>query len=179
VPTAAANDILRIISGDIKEENIKIGLSENQIGIAFDDIVILSVLIEGLFPNYEQVIPKKPEISVVINNNEMLAAVKRIKTIVAGNSPSDAASALVFSFDTNVLKVSASNAGVGYGETEMEIEYKDKPSEIRFNPEYIEDILKNIGEEFLKFEFSDAINPALISPQSKKNYLCVVMPIRV
>jgi DNA polymerase-3 subunit beta len=179
VPTLAVNDIVRIISGDVKEENIKIGLSENQFGAAFDDIIILSVLIEGVFPNYEQVIPKKPAISVSIKNEDMLSAVKRIKTIVADAPSSDAASALVFSFDNNLLKVSATAAGIGYGETEIEIEYKDKPAEIRFNPEYIEDVLKNIGEEFLTFEFSDALNPAKISPQNKKNYLCVVMPMRI
>ncbi|MDR0486439.1 MAG: DNA polymerase III subunit beta, partial [Elusimicrobiota bacterium] len=187
VPTAGVNLILKIISGDTKEENIKMGLSENQIGIAFDDIVILSVLIEGSFPNYEQVIAPdndgfllpRPKWSIVINNKEMLNVIKRFKAM----TDDDFIYGLFFSFDKNILKVSATATGIGC--VEYEVTYIDKPGEIEvpfetsLNSEYIGDVLKNIEEDFSVFEFSIPSNPVLIRPQGNKKYLCVVMPMKM
>ena len=64
-------------------------------------------------------------------------------------------------------------------EVEIEIDYKGDPAEINFNPNFIKDVLQNIDEEFTSFEFTNALNPATLAPEKDKNYLCVVMPMRV
>ncbi|MDR1245380.1 MAG: hypothetical protein LBJ98_05375, partial [Endomicrobium sp.] len=79
----------------------------------------------------------------------------------------------------NILRISASTAGLGSGEVEMEIDYKAEPTEINFNPNFIKEVLQNIDEESIIFEFKNALNPATIVPEKDKNYLCVVMPMRV
>ncbi|MDR0822505.1 MAG: DNA polymerase III subunit beta [Endomicrobium sp.] len=179
IPTKAVTDILRLLSSEVKAEEIKIGISENQTAIEFDDIILSSILIEGLFPNYEQVIPKKTAIKVELKTQDSLKAVKQMALLTNEKNAADRSSAIKFAFNKDLLTVSASTAGLGSGETEMAIEYSNDPVEISFNPGFIRDVLQNMEEESVSFEFSDALNPAIISPQKDKDYLCVVMPMRV
>lgn len=180
VPTKAVNDILRLVlAADAKAEEIKIGISENQCAVEIDDIIFLSTLIEGVFPNYEQVIPKKTDSKVKLSVKETLSAVKQMALLTGDRLSSDRSSAVKFYFSPNILRISASTAGLGSGEVEIEIDYKDDPAEINFNPNFIKDVLQNIDEEFTSFEFTNALNPATLAPEKDKNYLCVVMPMRV
>ncbi|MDR1433871.1 DNA polymerase III subunit beta [Candidatus Endomicrobiellum devescovinae] len=179
VPTKAITDILRLLSSDIKAEDIKIGITGNQIALEIEDITFLSTLIEGIFPNYEQVIPKTSEIKVKLNVKDTLSAVKQMALLTADKISSDRSSAVKFYFNSNILRISASTAGLGSGEVEMEIDYKAEPTEINFNPNFIKEVLQNIDEESIIFEFKNSLNPATIVPEKDKNYLCVVMPMRV
>ncbi|MDR2251488.1 MAG: DNA polymerase III subunit beta, partial [Endomicrobium sp.] len=179
VPTKAITDILRLLSSDIKAEDIKIGITGNQIALEIEDIAFLSTLIEGIFPNYEQVIPKTSEIKVKLNVKDTLSAVKQMALLTADKISSDRSSAVKFYFNSNILRISASTAGLGSGEVEMEIDYKAEPTEINFNPNFIKEVLQNIDEESIIFEFKNSLNPTTIVPEKDKNYLCVVMPMRV
>ncbi|GMO66475.1 MAG: DNA polymerase III subunit beta [Endomicrobiia bacterium] len=179
VPTKAVNDMLRLLSSDIKSKNIKISIMTNQIATEIDDIVFLSTLIDGTFPSYEQVIPKNSKFKIKLNVKDTLAAVKQMAILTENRLSHDISSAVKFYFDTDILKTSASTAGIGTGEVELEVEYKDKPSEINFNPNFVKEVLQNIDEDFAMFEFSDSLNPALIYPENNKSYLCVIMPMRV
>jgi DNA polymerase-3 subunit beta len=179
VPTKAITDILRLLSSDIKAEYIKIGITKNQIALKIEDITFLSTLIDGVFPNYEQVIPKTSEIKVKLNVKDTLSAVKQMALLTADKISSDRSSAVKFYFKSNILRISASTAGIGSGEVEMEIDYKAEPTEINFNPNFIKEVLQNIDEESAIFEFKNSLSPATIVPEKDKNYLCVVMPMRV
>jgi DNA polymerase-3 subunit beta len=179
IPSKAVNDILRLLSSESKAEAVKIGFSENQCAIEFDDIILTSVLIEGIFPNYEQVIPKKTAIQIELKTQETLKAVKQMALLANEKSEMDRSGAIKFSFNKSILIVSASAAGLGSGEAEVSIEYEGEPIDISFNPSFIKDVLQNMNEEMISFKFSDPLNPAIISPQKDTNYLCVVMPMRV
>lgn len=180
VPTKAVNDMLRLISAaDNKIEEINIGIAENQCAVEIGDITFLSTLIEGVFPNYEQVIPKKTESKVKLSVKDTLSAVKQMALLTGDRLSSDRSSAVKFYFSPNVLRISASTAGLGSGEVEMEIDYKGEPAEINFNPNFIKEVLQNIDGDFASFEFTNALNPATLAPEADKNYLCVVMPMRV
>ena len=179
VPTKAVNDILRLLSSDTKSKNIKISITTNQIAIEIDDIVFLSILIDGTFPSYKQVIPKNSKLKIKLNSKDTLAAVKQMAILTENRLSSDISSSVKFYFDADVLKISASTAGIGFGEVELEVEYKDKPSEINFNPNFVKEVLQNIDEDFAIFEFSDSLNPVLIYPEKNKDYLYVIMPMRV
>ncbi|MDR3256506.1 MAG: DNA polymerase III subunit beta [Endomicrobium sp.] len=179
VPTKAIIDILRLLSADVKSEDIKIGITDNQIAVEIDDITLLSTLIEGTFPNYEQVIPKKTESKVKLNVKDTLTVVKQMALLTNDKLLSDRSAAVKFNFSHNLLKISTSAAGLGSGESEIEIEYKGEQVEINFNPNFIKEVLQNINEDFTIFEFTNSLNPATMSPETDKNYLCVIMPMRV
>ncbi|GHT04612.1 DNA polymerase III subunit beta [Endomicrobiia bacterium] len=179
VPTKAVNDILRLLYSDINSEDMRIGISDNRISAEIDDITLLSTLIEGVFPNYEQVIPKKSDLKIKLNVKNTLTAVKQMALLTDNHLSSDRSSAVKFYFSQDLLKISASSAGIGSGETDLEIEYKNDPAEINFNPDFIKEIFQSIDEYSAIFEFTNSLNPAVIYPETDENYLCVVMPMRV
>jgi DNA polymerase-3 subunit beta len=179
VSVKTVGEILKLLSLNTTSDSVKINITTKQIAMEIDDIILLSTLIEGIFPNYEQVIPKKPQLKIKLNVKDTLAAVKQMTVLTTDRLSSDKSSAVKFSFNKDILKISASTAGVGSGEVILEIEYNNEPAEINFNPDFIREILQNINEDFVMFEFTNSLNPALISPKIDKNYLCVVMPMRV
>ena len=174
IPTKSVNEVQKILGAEEKESEVRIGVTENQIAFQIDNITILSRLIEGAFPNYEQVIPKKHETQIKVNVKETLSAVRQMSLLT-----SDKASAVKFLFGKNVLRITAQAQGLGSGESEIDIEHSGANLEIAFNPGFLIDILKNTDDEFVHFELTNSLNPALLSPMNDKNYLCVVMPMRL
>lgn len=174
IPTKAVNEVQRILQADEKDEEVKIGVTENQIAFRIGDITIISRLIEGTFPNYEQVIPKKHEVEIKVGVKAVLSAVRQMALLT-----SDKAAAVKFLFAKNLLRISASAQGLGSGEVELDIDYAGGNIEIAFNPAFMIDILKNADSETVHFELTSSLNPALVSPENDKNYQCVVMPMRL
>lgn len=174
IPTKAVNEVMRILSADEKDGEVTIGITENQIAFRVDNITIISRLIEGTFPNYDQVIPKKHEVQIKLNVKDALSAVRQMSLLTA-----DKASTVKFLFGKNVLRITASSHGLGSGEVELDIEHAEPQLEIAFNPSFIIDILKNVEDSDVHFSLTNSLNPALISPAGDKSYLCVVMPMRI
>ncbi|MHB9155188.1 MAG: DNA polymerase III subunit beta, partial [Endomicrobiales bacterium] len=174
IPTKAVNEVQRILQAEDKQEEVTIGITENQIAFQVETITIISRLIEGTFPNYEQVIPKKNEVQIKAGVKEVLSAVRQMALLT-----SDKASAVKFLFSKNLLRISASAQGLGSGEVELDVEHGGANIEIAFNPLFLIDILKNVDGDAITFDLTNSLNPALVSPLTDKNYLCVVMPMRL
>ena len=180
VPSKAVSEIIRLLSSDVEEGTVKIGFSDSRFYMEYNSIEVLSTLIEGIFPGYEQVIPKDTENNARINVKDTLSKVKQMALFTNEKLTADRSSSLKFVFEKNALKVSAAAAGIGSGESEVvEVEYNGStPAEISFNPTFIKEVLQNIDEQWAIFKFSSKDKPALITPEDNKNYLCVVMPVR-
>ena len=107
-----------------------------------------------------------------------MAAIKQMAPLTSGKIASDKTSAVKLTFDKNRLAVSANTAGLGSGETEIEIEYSGEQTDINFNPNYVKDILQNIEDANVQFSYTTSQNPVVLTPESNENYICVVMPMR-
>ncbi len=177
IPAKAINELNRILT---REGDVTVSFSENQISFELDNILLLSRLIEGRFPNYEQVIPKSSAVKLKINTQELLDAVKRISLLAP-----EKAESIKLALSDNKMMISATSQGVGEAEEEVVLSYKGDNFEVAYNPRYIGDVLKNIETEAVMLEFTDASSPAVIKPELKEkekdkdNYLCVIMPMRL
>ena len=178
IPTKAVLDILRLVSSNDKIEDVQICLSDNLMTIMIGDITFQTKLIEGVFPNYEQVIPKKTMSKIKLNVANTMSAVKQMALLTGDKLVADRASSIKFSFEKNKMIVSANTVGLGSGEVEVEAEYSGEIFDINFNPNYIKDILQNVDDENIYFSYTASQNPVVITPEKDKNYLCVVMPMR-
>jgi DNA polymerase-3 subunit beta len=179
VSAKAVTDILRLLSLDIKAETVKIGITDNQIAVRIEEIIFLSTLIESIFPNYEQIIPKQIELKVKLSVKDTLSAVKQVATLTGDRFSPDRLATINFFFNHNILRISTSTAGFGSGVVELWIDYKDEPVQISLNPNFVREVLQNIDEEFLIFGFKNSISPITIIPDEDKRYICVIMPMRV
>ncbi|MBI3013435.1 MAG: DNA polymerase III subunit beta, partial [Elusimicrobia bacterium] len=180
IPSKAIAEILRLLSGQTNpQENwIQVAPYENQVSFKWNDrgeeVVLVSRVIDGTFPNYEQVIPKTKEIEIQVKTPEILSAVRR-----AALFAQDRGGSVRISLSPGRLKISANSQTVGEEEEDMDIVYEGANFDIAFNPQFLLDILKNSDSPVTRFEFSSSLNPGLVKPAENDSYLCVIMPMRL
>jgi DNA polymerase-3 subunit beta len=173
MPAKTINELLKIISIE-EADSIKFNISENQIAFQVKDIAIISRLIEGNFPNYQQVIPAKNKVQAKINTAELLSATRQMALLTA-----EKGSGVKFSFNKKFLRLSTSTQGLGSGEVDIDIDLAGENIEVAFNPNYVIDILKNLTEEQIIFELNGPLDAVVIKPDGDEQYLCVIMPMRL
>ncbi len=146
-------------------------LGNNQVLFDLGNVVIISRLIEGEFPDYQQVIPPVSENKISVGREEFLLAIRRAALL---STPDYQAVKLeVFK---NKLVVSKSTPDVGESREEVTMEYHGREIAIGFNPGYLIDVLKNLKEEKIEFELTDTEKPGVIR---MGGYVYIVLPMRL
>lgn len=180
IPSKAIAELQRLLSlaGDGENQKVEVAPTHNQIAFRWkndeDDIMLVSRVIDGTFPNYDQVIPKTKDIEVKVRTPEILSAVKR-----AALFAQDRGGSVKLSMVEGLMKISANSQGLGEEEEEIEIKYKGPNFDIAFNPAFLLDVLKNADKDEIRFEFTTSLNPGVIKPMDNDQYLCVIMPMRL
>ncbi|MDR1941174.1 MAG: DNA polymerase III subunit beta [Endomicrobium sp.] len=174
VPSKILNEVLKLIvlSKPADDDFIDVNISSNQISFNMKNTVFISRLIEGNFPNYEQVIPNKKNIIFKINAKELLSSTRR-----AALCASDLGGTVKYTLKENNLFIAASSSKMDFSD-EIKIEYAGEEFSTSFNPQYLIDVLKIIPTENVVFSFASASQPALAEPENKEQYKYVVMPVR-
>lgn len=169
VPSKAIYELNRIL----KDEGIvKITFSENQVKFEMENITVISRLIEGEFPNYEQVIPSSPKEKMIIQREEMLLGVKRAALLSTPDSQSVKIEML-----KDKLIISKSNPNIGEAKEDIETSYKGPEITVGFNPGYLIDVLKIIPIDELAIEISGPDKPAVLRIEDW--YLYLVLPMQL
>jgi DNA polymerase-3 subunit beta len=169
VPTKAVNELLRTL-GD--EGPLTLHVAENQAAFEFSQVLIVTKLTEGTFPNYRQVIPDRCEERVTIAREELLNALRRVSLMT-----SDKASSVTLSFGKNRLTVSCSSPNIGEAQETLPIKYGGKELTIAFNPEFVMDPLKSLATDEVYIEMTDEMSAGVVKCNAP--FLYVMMPIRV
>ncbi|MFH1457651.1 MAG: DNA polymerase III subunit beta [Candidatus Omnitrophota bacterium] len=146
-------------------------LGTNQAMFDLGDIIIISRLIEGEFPDYRQVIPPASDNLLKAERTEFLLAVKRASLL---STPDYQAVKLeVFK---NKLVLSKSTPDVGESREEVPVDYQGKEMVIGFNPNYLIDVLKNLTDDKISLELTDSEQPGVIRSDG---YVYIVLPMRL
>ena len=169
VPTKAVNELDKSLS---EEGDVKIFFGENQIFFDMGKTRLVSRLIEGEFPNYEQVIPKEAKDKLLVPKEMFLSAVKRAALFTNQDS-----AAIKIDLGKNKLVISKSTPYLGEARVEVDAEYAGKDISVGFNPGYLIDFLKNIDQENVAFEVTDPEKPGVIRIGAE--YIYVVLPMQV
>jgi len=171
--------VLNLIPKFVEREDQEIGVifGENNVIFTLGSIVLTSRLIEGPYPNFEQVIPIDSDKTLRINKDELASAVRRVSIL------SNALTHQVkFNLKADTLVLSTTNADVGgEGKESLSCEYHGDPVEMGYNATYVADILGKIDDAEVIFELSSAISAGVIYSPSlpKEEYLCLIMPLRL
>jgi DNA polymerase-3 subunit beta len=173
IPTKAVNELARVLSADEKGAEAHIGFTENQVTFKFKDTVVISRLIEGNFPSFDQVIPKTHDTQIHFKTRTLLSATQRaaVGTLDKGGS-------IRYSLTRGKLQISASAQGRVEVEAELETSYSGEPFAIAFNPAYIIDALRALEAEEIALELTTPLNPGVIRPLGDDHYTYVVMPMQ-
>ena len=178
IPTRSVNELLRIL--DDNDEAITIAFSENNVIFAKDSFMLLSRLIEGQYPNYDQVIPSSFNTSFKVNTAVLADTLERARTM-----PTDDKLKIQYvRFNINANEILVNAYSEMMGEIEEVIEdiklNGDEDIQIAFNTNYFLDVIKIFANECeeIEIQLSGTLGPALIQNPKKDNYLYVLVPLR-
>ncbi|MEI6217402.1 MAG: DNA polymerase III subunit beta [bacterium] len=169
IPSKAINELLHSLKD---EGQLKICAAGNQTMFEFGDILVVSKLIEGSYPNYKQVIPAQSAERVPIEREALLSAVRRVALLTSEKSNS-----VKLTFTKNKLKVSVITPEVGEAHETMAVKYSGKDLSVAFNPEYLMDPLRHLTNDEIYLELTDEMSPGVV--KCDQPFLYVLMPMRL
>ncbi|MBI3994867.1 MAG: DNA polymerase III subunit beta [Nitrospirae bacterium] len=172
VPKKAALEIKKLL--DENEEPPEIGLSKNQMIFQRGSLLLLARLMEGSYPNYQQVIPKENDKRVMVKKTELEGALRRVSILSREKT-----SAIKLALEPGAITLSTSNPDMGEAKETIEAKFEKEGLTTGFNARYLLDILSGLDSEEVLLEFKDALSPCLVRQPGDPDYLCVVMPMRV
>jgi len=172
VPRKGVMEASKLLSSS---DNIcSLELNSNHIRISLGEYVFTSKLVDGRFPDYEKVLPKNAERSLISNRESVKEAFSRASILC--NEKFRGVRLLI---KPNKLTIHANNPEQEEAEIELDVEYADEEMEIGFNVSYLVDALNAIKTDSVKFNLGDANSSVLIESSEDSNSLYVVMPMRL
>jgi DNA polymerase-3 subunit beta len=174
VPTKAINELNRLLTD---KGNMELKFSENQAAFTLIaengfNIVIITKLVDGNYPNYRQVIPAEPQERVALPREEFLHALRRAELMTSEKSNS-----VKLAFTRNNLRITANTPDLGEAQENLAINYKGKDLAIAFNPVYMMDPLKALENDEIFLELIDELSPGVV--KVTEPFLYVIMPMRM
>jgi DNA polymerase-3 subunit beta len=183
VPSKTIGTLGRLASEATSPVEVAVSTQRNHIAfrlrIGQNDVTVYSRLLEGPFPNYEQVIPKNNPKSVVVSRLALREALDRVATH-ADNITHQVRLAIA----PGEIRLSVNTADVGAGEETVEAKYDGDELEVGYNANYLLDILRTIETENVVFKLNTSISAGIIEPQGAlsegaEEVLCLIMPLRL
>jgi len=135
-------------------------------------------LIDGEFPEYEQVIPKGNDKKLVMVKERIVSGLKRVSTMA-----SERIEGVKFSLKGNSMEMSTTHQDFGDAQEELEVSYEGPPLQVGFNARYLIEAFNVIDSEEVLMELKDEGSPGIIRPSSSaprlSNQICIIMPMRL
>jgi DNA polymerase-3 subunit beta len=156
------------------DDPVAIELSGNQAKFAFGDVVVISKLVDGKFPDYTRVIPQDQPKHLRLGRQELLASLQRAAILT-----SDKFRGVRWVLSNGSLKIICTNTEQEEAQEELDVPYKGDPLDIGFNVGYLLDVLNNLEAEEIDCGLGDANSSALITVPEKSDFKYVVMPMRI
>ena len=155
---------------DYGKDPVDFVATETQLLAANDAGQLVCQLVEGQFPNYQEVIPSDAKVKVQLPAKELLSAVRRAAFVTTEQTK-----VVDFRFSSGELTIVAETPDVGRAEVRLPIEYDGKAAQISFNPEYLEAMLAIVERDSVKMRFTDRRSPCVL--KSGLDYTYVVSPV--
>ncbi len=170
VPTKTMNLLDKVLTDE--DAFVSLNVEETQVRLKTRKAVIFSRLIEGHFPDYEAVVPANLDKKLVIPRDLLHAAVRKVSLMTT-----DKTRAVKFSISKGKMTLFTRTQDVGEARVELPLDYKGEEIEMVFNPDYVADYLKVVGEETVELHLKDKGSAGVF--RTGKDYVYVLMPLTV
>lgn len=174
VPPKALEQVRRLFPA---EEELEIAQGDNHLGFRSPFTVVFTRLIEGPYPNYEQVIPRDNDRVAISDKVALTSALKRMSVIA-----SDQTHRIRLSFNAGLLRFSVQTPDLGEAQDELPIRFTGDPIDIGFNANYLLEILRYMPTDEVRITLKAPERAATLEPEGwtdSASYLCLVMPLRL
>src|SRR6476659_10246517 len=174
IPPKALDQVRRLFPA---EEDLEIAQGDNHLGFRSPFTSVFTRLIEGPYPNYEQVIPRDNDRVAISDKVALISALKRMSVIA-----SDQTHRIRLSFNAALLRFSVQTPDLGEAQDELPIRFSGDPIDIGFNANYLLEILRYIPTEEVRLTLKAPERAVTVEPEGwsdPASYLCLVMPLRL
>jgi DNA polymerase-3 subunit beta len=179
LPAKTVGELTRLLD---KGEKVKINFNDRraafQIGTdkdtsgLIDHVYLYSKVVEGNYPNYQQVIPKETHQRIKLERELFLQCVHRAALVC-----SEKANSVKIKLSSNLLELTAQSPDFGEAHESMAIGYSGPDLQVAFNPTFLMDPLKALSKDEVFFEVKDEVSPGVF--KTLESFVCVIMPVRL
>jgi len=177
IPKKGVLEIKKIMGDRDGAEEMKVYFDQTHGFFKMGKSLMVIRLIDGEFPEYEQVIPKGNDKRVLMEKGKMYASLRRVSTMA-----SERVEGIKFLVKKNFVELSSYHQDFGDAKEEVEVFYEGPSLEIGFNARYLMEALSVMDMEDVVMELKDEGSPGILKPQSvtePSNQLCIIMPMRI
>jgi DNA polymerase-3 subunit beta len=176
-PTSAIipHKILTEVHHNLKDEGmVRLLIGERQVAFDLGNLLYLSNRIDGIFPNYEMVIPKEFSKLIPLNRNRFMEVVSRAALLSEERNNS-----VIMRFENGRIRISSRTYEMGSYQGVLEVEYDGDPFDIAFNHVYLNDTLRVIGTDTIVMKIMQNTAPVVFVEANDDKSLFLVMPIKL
>ncbi len=181
IPARTLSELSRIIGENDTMVYLSIPPGRSQVMFHLDSADIVSQLIDGKFPDYDQIIPKQHNTTTQVYTSEFLRACKWSE--IFARDAANTTRIRITPGESNLVPgqmlVTAQSQEKGDNEQQIEATVDGPGLEISFNVRYLIDVLSVMPEEQIVIETNGTSSPGLIKPAGRDDFLCVVMPMSI
>ncbi len=171
IPKKGLTEVNRFLD---PEGTVQIGNKDNHFIVKKDTETIIIRLLEGEFPKYSEIIDKGDANIITVDRKMFLNMLKRMSILYSDNYKG-----VSFNFQKDKLIITATNPDLGESTEDMDIDYKGDKIETAFNPKFFIDTLNIIDEDNVVLNITDEQKPCFIEAKEDKQFLSVIMPMRI
>ena len=175
IPKKTIYELRKVL--DDANGDVSVSLNENKIKFSFNDLKVVSKVIDGTFPDYTRVIPQKNDKNFKTNNSDLKNAIDRVSAVAANEESKS--KAIKFCIENNSLSLSVESQSKGSANEMIDVNYSGDKVDIGFNSKYIIDICNEVDGDEISISLFDSISPAIILDKTDENLFFVLMPMRI
>ncbi len=179
LPAKTVSELTRLLD---KGEKLKINFNDRRAAFQIstdkdnsglvDSVYLYSKVVEGNYPNYQQVVPKETHQRIKLERELFLQCVHRAALVCSEKSNS-----VKIKLTSNLLEITAQSPDFGEAHESMAIGYSGPELQVAFNPTFVMDPLRALSKDEIFFELKDDVSPGVF--KTLDSFLCVIMPVRL
>ena len=179
LPAKTVGELLRLLD---KGEKVKINFNDRRAAFQIatdkdssgliDSVYLYSKVVEGNYPNYQQVVPKETHQRIKLERELFLQCIHRAALVCSEKSNS-----VKIKLTSNLLEITAQSPDFGEAHESMAISYSGPDLQVAFNPAFVMDPLRALTKDEVFFELKDEVSPGVF--KTLENFICVIMPVRL
>ncbi len=173
IPSRTLMELERILTSE-EDGELEIIFSKHQILFYFDGIRIVSRLIEGQFPNYQQIIPKSFQSTVEVDRQDLIRTVKRVGIFARENNNN-----IKLNFRAHEMDVTTDATEIGNEEATLPITNTNGESAVAINSQFFLDVLQVLAGDKVELHIGEKLSPISITSPKNSEFLHVIMPLKI
>jgi len=172
IPRKAAQEIRRLLEEE--EGEPLLGFTKNLVTFQKSGLFLTSRVMEGTYPNYQQVIPKESAKKVAIERTALESALRRVAVL-----SKDKTNAVKVILQNGSITLHTSSPDVGEATEDLPAQYRGESLTTGFNARYLLDALAVMEGDTVNLEISSPLSPCVLKSDGDPGFLCVVMPMKI